>query len=259
MEDLYRENNINLPSSCSLSRLIADAKLVSDSWLVSASGRIPMPLVYNAAHLNRIADALLPLRGTSYCSRFLTEFRSGNLNLLLRDRCRVKSLLWELELSALLRMRSFDVSFVEPDIVTNFEDAKVGIACKKLYSDKHIQNILSEAAEQVESDVDFGIVALNLDDLAPQNSVLEARTLREAEDAVTNANNSFLARYDRHLRKYLASGRLLSALVSTAVVVQVPGEDIHVHNVRRCSIWAMRDLPAEKEQQLHEFYKRLML
>lgn len=259
LEQLYCENNVSLPSTCDLSRLIADAKLISDSLLQSPTGRIPIRLVYSAAHFNRIADVLIPLRGTPDCARFLPKFRSGTLDLFKRERSFAKNVLWELEMSLLLRTRAFDVSFAEPDIVTNLEGVKIAIACKKLYSDKHIQNVLSEAVQQIESSFDLGIVALNLDDLVPANSTLEAQTLYLAERKLIEMNNSFLARHDRHFRKYLASGRLLSVFVSTGVVVEIAGPDCRVHNVRRSSIWTIQGLPIEKEEQLRKFYERLML
>jgi hypothetical protein len=47
-------------------------------------------------------------------------------------------------------------------------------------------------------------------------------SIEAVEQFVTQLNNRFLFFHDRHFRKYLTSGRLVSALVSTAVVADIP-------------------------------------
>ena len=55
---------------------------------------------------------------------------------------------------------------------------------KKFYSARHVQNVLSQAVVQIEESFDFGIVAVNLDDLIPANNLLAAPTQERAEEIV---------------------------------------------------------------------------
>jgi len=259
IEELYSDNGLLLPPTCDLARLIADARTLSDSWLLNRTDGMPMALLFRVAHLDHIADAILPLRSVPDRAKYLSVLTSGSLDLHGRERSLSKNILWELELWAVLRRRSFDAHLIEPpDIVVEFEDAKIGVACKKLYSEKHVQNILSEAVAQIEVSFDFGIIAVNLDDLVPANQILRTPNQQTMGEFVNDLNVKFLRRHERHFRKYLASARLLSALVSTAVLADVFTADIRFNNARQSTIWTIPGLPSEKEKQLSRFYGKLM-
>src|SRR5262249_26129410 len=167
LESLYTDCNLKLPPTCGLARLIADAKMLSDSWLTNHS-KLEMRLLLHGFHIDRIAEAVLPIRSMVERERYLNPLTCGSLDLLGREKSNAKSCLWELELWSTLRRHGFDARLTEPpDIAILFEGSKIGIACKKIYSEKHVQNVLSEAVAQIESAFQFGIVAINLDDLVP--------------------------------------------------------------------------------------------
>jgi hypothetical protein len=215
--------------------------------------------VFRAALLDRIADAVLPLSIVPDRIGFLAALLSGTLDLLDRKRSRAKDVLWELELWATLRRRSFDAILEEPpDIVVKFAQSKIGIACKKVYSEKHVQNVLSEAVAQIESNFDFGIVAVNLDDLVPANGILKASTQETMAQRLRDLNAWFLTAHERHFRKYLAAGRVISALVSTGVLADVSRARTRFNNARQFTVWTIPGLPFEKDRQLKKFYEILM-
>jgi hypothetical protein len=216
-------------------------------------------LAFRVAQLDRIADAILPLAEVSDCARYLTALTSGTLDLLGREQSLAKDTFWEIELWSALRRRSVNATLHEPpDIVVQFEDAKIGIACKKLYSEKHVQNVLSEGVKQIESTYDFGIIAVNLDELIPPDHFLRLSSPQEALRVINDINTAFLNRHERHFRKYLASGRLLTAMVSTSVLADLLRLRARLNNVRQVTIWAIPGLPWKKEQQLYRFYRQSM-
>jgi hypothetical protein len=258
IEALYESSSVALPKTCHLSQLIEDARILSDAWLLNRKHELTATRQFRVMHLNRIADAVLPLHDIPERTKYLVSLTSGNLDLLSRHRCHAKDVLWELELWSALRSRSFDVSLLEPDILARFEGLKLAIACKKLHSDRHLQNVLSRGVAQVKSSSDFGIVAINIDDLIDANVILRIGSVAMAERFVTAINDRFLFVHDRHFRKYLSSGRLLCVLVSTAVIADIPSARPRFHNVRRSSIWTIPGLPVEKERMLRRFYSQLM-
>ena len=259
VERLYAENDIPLSPACDLARLIADAKLLSDSWLLNRAENYSWELLFRVLYFDRIADAILPLESVPSCAEYLAALVSGNLKLLGRKRSKAKDVLWELELWAILRRSSFDAVLSEPpDIVVEFEGAKIGIACKKLYSERHVQNVVSEAVAQIEDTFDFGIVAVSLDDLVPENNILQAPTEDKMKQKLIALNTDFLHKHERHFRRYLAPGRLIAALVSTSVLADIHHDRPSLKHARQSTIWTIPGLPPDKDMQLRRFHDQLM-
>ena len=121
----------------------------------------------------------------------------------------------------------------------------------------NVEKVLSQAVEQIEPSFDFGIVAVNLDDLIPSNQILRTPTLDTMSQFIKNFNRQFLGAQERHFRKYLASGRLLSAIVSTRVLADVYREN-RFYPARQSTLWTVSGLSPEKERQLKRFYNQLM-
>jgi len=259
VEELYADSGVPLASTADLARLIADAKTLSDSWLMGQAENHPMTLLFRVGHFDRIADAVLPLRDVPDRTRFLKALASGSLDLLERKESNAKDVLWELELWAILKRRSFVATLEEPpDLIVEFDDARIGIACKKLYSEKHVQNVLSQAVAQIEASFDFGIIAVNIDDLVPANHILRTPTQETMGQYISNLNARFLGAHERHFRKYLAAGRVISVLVSTSVLADVYRDRPRFNNARQATVWTIPGLPTEKDRQLRNFYDRLM-
>ena len=257
IEKLYEESNVPLAQTSKLARLIGAAKALSDAWLMGQEGELSVDVLFRVTLLDRIADAVLPLRAVLDRTRFLTALTSGNLDLLQRKKSHAKNVLWELELWSILKRRDFDASLEEPpDIVV--ADSKIGIACKKLYSDRHVQNILSQAVAQIEPTFDFGIVAMNLDELVPPDQILRTPTQEAMSHCIDDLNSHFFNSHERHFRKYLGSGRLISAFISTGVLADVYRARTRLNYARQSTVWAISGLPPDKEQALMNFYNRLI-
>jgi hypothetical protein len=259
VERLYGESNVTLAHTSDLARLIADVKTLSDSWLMGQAEKYPITLVFRTGFFDRIADAVLPLRDVPDRARFLDALASGSLDLLERKQSNAKDVLWELELWAILKRRSFNATLEEPpDLIVKFGECRIGIACKKLYSEKHVQNVLSQAVAQIEASFDFGIVAVNIDDLVPANQILRTPTQETMSQYMSDFNARFLGAHERHFRKYLASGRVISAFVSISVLADVYRAHIRFNNARQSTIWTIPGLTPKKDRQLRNFYERLM-
>jgi hypothetical protein len=259
VEELYATSDIPLPATSDLAKLIADAKALSDSWLLGKAEDLAMTVLFRVGLLDRITAAVLPLREVQDRSKFMRALASSGLDLLDRKRSAAKDVLWELELWSILKRRSFNAHLKEPpDIVVNFEDSEIGIACKKLYSERHVQNVLSQAVAQIEPKFDFGIVAISIDDLLPPNRILRTPTHDTLGQYISHLNARFLRSHERHFRKYLGSGRLISAFVSTSTLADVYRDTTRFNNARQSTVWTIPGLPAEKERALRAFYDRLM-
>lgn len=257
VEKLYADSQVPLPDNCDLALLIAEAKSLSDLWLMGQ--KIEDPHLFNAAHLKRIAKAILPLRSVGNRARYLTALTSGSLSLRDRELSTAKDVLWEIELWETLLRHGFTAELAEPpDIVISFEGTLVGIACKKFYSEKHVQNVLSKAVDQIESSFNFGIIAANLDDLWTYEDAQTYENIETAGKAIEAFNERFLASHKRHFRKYLAPGRAIAALVSTDILAEIKHGRARINNASQMTVWTIPGLEAEKEKQLRRFYEQLM-
>jgi hypothetical protein len=145
-----------------------------------------------------------------------------------------------------------------PDIEASFRGTKIGIACKKVYSEKNFEKVLSEGVAQIETKYEYGIVAVNIDELTPPETILIAETQEEMAHRINKLNHAFLHKHGRYFRKYISAGRLLSALVSTAVLVEIRGGGVRLNNARQSSVWLPPGLSQGRKQAFKSFYNQIM-
>lgn len=254
IEDLYGNTGVTIPPSCGLDQLIGNAKTLSDQWLINQTDDSSMVDVFYAIYLDRLADAILPLRDVPAREKYLNALPSGDLDCFSRQVSYAKNIFWELELWAILRRSCPSASLQDPlDIALTLAGGTLGIACKKIYSEKNVEKVLSEAVRQVETDFSVGVVALNLDELVPPKTVLRVRNQMEMDQFLNKYTDDFVSRHKRHFRKYLSSGRLVSAFVSVNVIAHVLEWKVQFNNARSSLIWTIPGLSPEKEALLKQF------
>jgi len=259
LETSALEAECSIPSTSDLALLIRNAKELSENWLLGNWDEITKPKLYDSAHFSRIADALLPLAGTPDFKLYLGKLTKGRLDLFARDRSEAKDFLWEAELLSLLRVNSIEAEPREPpDIVANFEGEDVGIACKKIHSEKNVEKVFSKGVSQIESGFDYGIVAFNIDDLLPENQLIKAKNTDQAGRMINELNRKFIGHHERHFRKYLSTGRVLCAFVSTSVLVDTPEEESKLNNQRQSTLWMIPGLDSQKEAMFNKLYAKIM-
>lgn len=256
---VYADAAVPLPETSYLGRLVQNATELWENLSLDYRERLNYKTFFQATHLDRIADAVLPLGGIANNVTYLKALLSGSLNFFAREPSRAKDIFWELEVWSRLLRRNADAHLEDPpDVVVNYDNFCIGIACKKLYSERHVQNVLSEAVRQIERDFDFGIVGLNLDDLLPGDVVLKRDSTNAVAEGLLHANNRFLHNHERHFRKYLAKGRLISAIVSTSILADVPAERPQFRNTYQWTVWTIPGLDARYQEPLNKFYRTVM-
>jgi len=259
VEDIYKKANIHIPPNSGLGELIRTAKELSDTWLLGNKDKLNYLMVFLSMHLDRICDALLPLAHEEAKDRYLKELLSGSINFFDREPSHAKDIFWELEVWAKIRKRLGSTYLQEPpDVVVDYDDSRIGISCKKLYSEKHVQNVLSQAVKQIEKAFEFGIVAINLDDLLPSDVVLKMESSDAVTEKLNEVNAEFINRHVRHFSKYFAKSRIISALVSTSIVTDVPSEKPRFRNTYQWTVWTVTELKERHRMQINRFYQTIM-
>jgi len=259
IESIYNDAGIRMPTNSSLGELVRNAKILSDNWLLDKQDKTNHQMLFLGIHLDRIADAILPLRTVPEKEQYLKDLLSGSLNFFERKRSMAKNVFWELELWSKLRRRTEKVFLHEPpDIVVKYGESRIGIACKKLYSERHVQNVLSQAVGQIENEFEFGIVAINIDDLLPEDAVLKMHSSTAVGERLNQVNSDFIRKHERHLTKYLSAGRILSAIVSCSILTDVESERPRFRNSYQWTVWTIPGLSAKQKKQIDFFYETVM-
>jgi len=259
IEALYANSDVRLRLDSGLGGMIQNARDLWESWFLDNTSGQTYEMLFMAMHLDRIAEAILPLKGEQKQALYLRSLLSGTLDFFQRKPSYAKNAFWELEIWSRLRKKTKQVFLQEPpDIVVDFGDAHIGIACKKIYSERHVQNVLSEAVDQIEKISEFGIAAINIDELLPSKAILKSTSSRIVAERLHQHNAEFLHRHDRHFRKYLARGRLISAIISSSIISDVPNEKPRFNNAWQWTVWTISGLPEEHQLQLDRFYDIVM-
>lgn len=245
--DIYRHLGIQLNRNCDLAKHIAAAVDVSDHWLAGKGRDIQAELLFRAIQMDRIATSVLAAKGSANISEHLRHLASGTLDILDRRPSKAKNTLWELELHSVLRTKGVDANLAEPDIVTRVNETVIGIACKKLYSDENVEKTLSVGVEQIEQVSEFGLLAINIDDLWPPNQIRVVTSEQYLGRTLSQENVQFLGRHDRHFRKYLCAGRVMGALVASGGIGYVKPSYL---SARQFTTWSMPGLAPEKKKLL---------
>lgn len=254
LQELYRKNSLVIHPQSYLAKLIEDTSTLSDAWFCNDQAHATAFHLFSASQLDRVANAALPLGVSEQANRYLSDLLIGSLDLLNRERSKAKDTLWELELwQSLIRM-GMHATLEEPDIVVTFDGARIGISCKKFYSENNVSKVLSNAVSQFEDNFDFGMIAINLDDLTPAGSILRAASIDQMMEMISQINFEFIKRHERYFRKYLEPGRAIAAFVSTSVIADVVTAKPNFNNSRQSMLWNIPGLPPDKEKQMRNFF-----
>ncbi len=253
---LYGDSNITIPTESDLALLIRSANELSEKWRPNE----PIPgdlseLLFRALHLNRIAIALEPLRHFSGRSKYLSDLIGGTLDFFDRTPSHAKDTFWEIEFwSSLLKQANTAKLIDPPDIVVQWKNHSLGIACKKFYSEKHVQNKMSEAVRQIANTYDIGIVAINIDDLAPSDKYLQRPDQSTLQSTLIAMNRKFLSDHERHFRRYLSTLRCCCVVVSTALIADVKTGSPKLGNATQRTAWMIPDVDSRKRAVIKELF-----
>jgi len=224
---LFRRQGLNPNRSTSLIRLIESTARLSDALLMAKDHEKSYADLFSALQVSRIVDAINTVTNDAPLPRILKELLDGDIDLLARSQSKAKDTLWELELLRMMRANGVKAVLDEPDLLLAGMADEIGVACKKLYSEANFSKVISVAVRQIRRSLKLGLVAVNIDDLLPANTILSADSQEVASQMMNIRIGDFMARQERYLRHYLEPGRAIAILVSCAALADLK------HNVNR--------------------------
>lgn len=255
LEKLFSEQGIRLSGSSGLGGYIRKAKLLASAWENGERPENFPKLMVAASHLDGIAQACLGFCREPEGRALLKRLLVGNLDPFDRVPSQGKDALWEMELGYILRRQRIDVRPGEPDLLMRLAGTNVGVACKKIYSEKGARKAFSTGVEQIRRSGLHGILAVNIDDTLAPGAYVVAPDLHNFFGAVDNLCVHFANRHHNSLSKYLARGRSMAAIISASCFGRVAGQ---IESTTQILIWTHPGLSAEKQGLVDLFREQLM-
>lgn len=208
-----------------------------------------------ALYISRLADGIKCLENVEDRKKYLTDLLNGSLDFLEHVSSHAKSIFFELEVLTHVKSAFPKSHLAEPDIVLVMENTDIGIPCKKITSENSLQKALSKAVKQIEDNgFEFGIVAINIDDLLPEHAILKTDLFSNVLEILYKHNEDFIARHDRHFRKYLKDSRIIGVIVTTSIFADVAIDTPRFNNAFQWAIWTIPEI-SEKHKKIRGLVK----
>lgn len=254
VDGMFHEAGIVLNPTCSLRQLIEDAKLLADTSVDGSVDSSERSVHMRGCLALRITQAILSLKDEPNITSHLSRLGSGSLNLFKKGESTVKNFFWEIETFASLKRHGLNPLFEEPDLSVSIDGVQIGVACKKIYSEKNVGKVLSNAAAQIATRKRPGIVAINLDDLHQLDEPITGSTYGSINQALSDFNVRFIGKHERHLRKYLGSSRITACMISSHHYGDATAEQARLNNYSETTCWAIPNLGGERQRLSDAFY-----
>lgn len=211
--------------------------------------------VFNAIFVLRLHEAISSLKDQQDKNKFLKLLLKGSLDFFDREPSSAKNILFELEIAKKLSKKFNNIEFSEPDILVKFDDGNnVGIACKKVVSEKNLENQLSKGIKQIkDQELEFGIVAFNIDNLIPGGMVMQIDTFAQALEYLHKFNMDFITRNERYFKKYLESSRAIAIIVVSTVLAEIRLEKPQFNHLSQTTMWTLESLDEKLKNKVNEF------
>lgn len=249
-KDIFQQRGIKLPRDSSLAKLLRSAVNLSTSW--NNGERVgDIREILAASHAKRVAGAIVAMAGEANAEQSLRRIAGNPIDLSLRAQSQGKDHLWELELCQWLRGRGMRAFLIDPpDIVLDLAGKSFPIACKKIYSHKGVEAQMSKGAKQLRGFEGGGVVALNIDDLLPEDTVLKERDHVAASNVLGQFVATFIEEHRFKLQRFVAAGRCDGVLVSASSVCDLEEGGPKFTTITDTTLWTLDSLAPEARSRI---------
>ncbi|VTZ59308.1 hypothetical protein [Sinorhizobium medicae] len=251
VRDILARRGVRLRDGSALSQLLKQADILSREW--AAQRVVDMRVLAEAAHVNRLADSIAALSDEPGIQEALRRMAGGVMQPDNRDASQGKDALWEMALLADLSNAGLSAKAAEPDIVVDFGMGEYPIACKKIWSEKGVEGHVSKGAKQLASFGNRGIIALNLDDLAPAGRFLHDQNGVSGMQFLDAFNMDFVSRHRRVLQRAIMAGKCDGFILSTTTTAVLSEEAEPFNLVTQTSLWHLQEGAADGRERFLAF------
>lgn len=251
VKSLLELRQIRLHSASVLSQLMKKAEALSSEWTLGERNPGWQDRLFSALHVNRICSAVLGVGGDHGAQEALRRVASKDMNLPLHDQSQGKDAFFEIELADYFLRHGMKAVLAEPDILLKLDIGDYPLACKKINSLANLGGQIRNGVRQLRPFGGAGLIALNVDLLVPEKSILVKDTATEANKELIALIDGFLDANRYVLQKPIADKACDGILFSITAVTHVEQMRPQVSYYTQTSIWSLSD--ANAEGQLRAF------
>ncbi|UHS59984.1 hypothetical protein [Agrobacterium vaccinii] len=254
VRETLENRGIILRNGSALFRLLKQAHLLSEAW--DRQSEADPTVLCEAAHVNRLADAVKALQLESGIQEALQRMASSVMQSDDRTMSQGKDALWEIALLADFRKAKLTSRAAEPDIIVDCGFGDYPVACKKIWSEKGVANQVRSASRQLRPFQNGGIIALNLDDLVPAGRVLIQEFGRDALQFLNFFNKDFVDRHRYVLQRAIfemkCDGFIVSTTTPAVLIQELPPFNLITQNL----FWNIKEATSDSLSRFNSFAQR---
>ncbi|MFY2998650.1 hypothetical protein ACOTHX_02595 [Achromobacter xylosoxidans] len=199
----------------------------------------------NSGYAHRISLAIQTVLAMPEAENLLHRLHKKPFDLGSLHQSLGKDLFWELEFFHRLKEQNACPRLEEPDIRADFGFGDYSISCKKIYSHKNLNKVLSSAANQVKKSGLPGLVALNIDDATGSKYFPQSKS---TSDLLLHCKNLARAFRDRHAElwsPYFKTNKFDMIIISITVAGPAKDSGYRHINCHWATLATASDLPIE--------------
>ncbi|MFL9996241.1 hypothetical protein PQR34_34610 [Paraburkholderia sediminicola] len=234
--------NVQVKPNSALGALFSKADKLNRSW-IAQTDKEDIRMLIEADEAARIAESVLSAVNDSAASEAIRRITKSDMHLSTRQPSQGKDALWELSLMKFLQLRNVPTRFKDPpDLEILFSDlGEYGVACKKVHSEDSVGKQLTKGLKQIEPYRGAGLVAFNLDDLTPGESILASATRSEASGHLDAINRAFIERHRFRFQKAVMDGKCDGIWVSSCVHADIAGLSPRFNRITESTLWTVTE------------------
>lgn len=257
LREQFAARGLRVHEASALGTVLREAIALAREWDHESRGLTPMPVdeaalrrLITSLHANRISGAVMEVADDPSAAELLARIAKNQLNLSDREQSKAKDALWEIELLSKVKARGLAARLVEPpDIVIRLDSEDIGVACKKVYSERGAEDQVRKGCVQLSS-FKGGVVALNLDQLVPKDNILSAATRSGASEVLHRLLVGFVNRNLHRLERFVKGGRCDGLLLCITAEADLYESRVRINSVSETMIWTMEGAPRARVDRL---------
>lgn len=231
--------NIKVGESSVLHKIFQDSIKTSVFWEESKD-KLNFKMALNLLYADVITSAIINLQDDPALRIPLDRIARSDITRGGRSPSRGKDALWELVLLDSMRKASIVAKLIDPpDIVADMSFGRYSIACKKVYSDANVEKQLRIGIRQVIESGNKGIVAFNLDNLTPEDSILSKSDGEGSLRRLAAFNDEFVERHRWAFQDAVKAKKIDGILVSTSVPADIKTDVRRLNNLSQYTFWTL--------------------
>lgn len=241
---MLAKRRVNLNPQSVLATIFRKATVLSKEWTAADQSEGWQDRLHSAAYAIQISEAMLEAESDAAAQECLRRIAKRDMDLGRRVASQGKDALWELQLLSYLRRHGIAAKMAEPDIIAPMSWGDYPIACKKINSENGVEGQIKKARGQLAKFGGQGIIALNIDELTPENKLFPWPNTEVAGDKLSSLLQAFVDRHRDAMQNAVMKQQCDGFVLSVSVLVDLENSKPRFNYQTQIRMWNLSDGPA---------------